>query len=106
MELTEIAIPNESSVPLKHAKVLRCPYQISFDITNKCNFRCLHCFNWSVGNPIIEEELTGKEVIKFAKDLSKIKLFNFYFCGGEPFLRFDLICKVSKILSASGSMTW
>ncbi len=38
MELTEIAIPNESSVPLKHAKVLRGSYQMSFDITNLGRF--------------------------------------------------------------------
>jgi len=31
MELTEIGIPNEPSVPLKHSKVLRGPYQMSFD---------------------------------------------------------------------------
>ena len=30
------------------------PYEISFDITNKCNLRCLHCYNSSGSNGIIE----------------------------------------------------
>ncbi|MCX6087686.1 MAG: hypothetical protein NTV78_00685, partial [Caldiserica bacterium] len=76
IELTEIGIPGESSIPMKHARILRGPYQMSFDITNKCNFRCLHCYNRSGENPVIEKELTDAEVIEFAKDLSKIKLFN------------------------------
>jgi len=102
--LTDVGIPAESSVPLKHSRILQGPYQMSFDITNKCNFHCLHCFNRSGENPIIKNELTDKESIEFAEDLSSIKLFNFCFCGGEPFLRFDLMCKMSKILSRSGSI--
>ena len=104
MELTEIGIPGESSVPMKHARILRGPYQMSFDITNKCNFRCLHCFNRSGENPVTANELTDDEVLEFAHDLARLKLFNLCFCGGEPFLRFELMCKVGEILSASGSI--
>lgn len=104
MELTEIGIPNESSVPSKHARILKGPYQMSFDITNKCNFRCLHCYNRSGENLVIERELSDREAIEFAEDLSKMKLFNFCFCGGEPLLRFELMCEVGKMLSASGSL--
>ena len=104
MELTEIGIPNESSIPMKHARILRGPYQMSFDITNKCNFRCLHCYNRSGENPVIEKELTDDEALEFAHDLANLRLFNFCFCGGEPFLRFELMCKMGEILSASGSL--
>lgn len=104
MELTEIGIPNESSIPMKHARILRGPYQMSFDITNKCNFRCLHCYNRSGENPVIGRELADDEVLDFAHDLANLKLFNFCFCGGEPFLRFELMCKVAEILSSSGSI--
>ena len=104
MELTEIGIPGESSIPMKHARILKGPYQMSFDITNKCNFRCLHCFNRSGENPVIGRELTDDEVLEFAHDLANLRLFNFCFCGGEPFLRFELMCKVGEILSVSGSL--
>ncbi|MGC8979870.1 radical SAM protein, partial [Caldisericum sp.] len=102
--LTEVGIREESAVPMKHARILRGPYQMSFDITNKCNFRCLHCYNRSGENPVIERELTDEEVLEFANDLARLKLFNFCFCGGEPFLRFELMCEVGKILSSSGSI--
>lgn len=104
MGLNEIGIPNESSIPMKHARILRGPYQMSLDITNKCNFRCLHCFNRSGENPVIKRELTDEEVLEFAHDIARLKLLNFCFCGGEPFLKFELMCKVAEILSASGSM--
>ncbi|MGC8691077.1 MAG: hypothetical protein ACP5SP_06540 [Caldisericum sp.] len=38
MGLTEVGIPEESSVPMKHARILRGPYQMSFRIANKYNF--------------------------------------------------------------------
>ncbi len=103
MDLLEIKIPSESNLQIKHSKILRGPYQMSFDITNKCNFRCLHCFNRSGENFVIEKELSDDEVLSFAEDISQLKLFNFCFCGGEPLLRFELMCKVSEILSKEGT---
>lgn len=41
------------------------PHQMAFDITNKCNLRCLHCFNSSGENAIINDELTDYEVVEF-----------------------------------------
>lgn len=104
MDLLEVKIPSESNIQLKHSKIIKGPYQMSFDITNKCNFRCLHCFNRSGENFVIQNELTDNEVLDFAKDISQLKLFNFCFCGGEPLLRFNLMCKVSKILSNQGTI--
>jgi len=103
MDLLEVKIPSESNLQIKHSKILKGPYQMSFDITNKCNFRCLHCFNRSGENFIIKNELTDDEVLDFAKDISQLKLFNFCFCGGEPLLRFELMCEVSEILSKEGT---
>lgn len=88
---------------LSQSDVLVGPYQLAFDITNKCNLRCLHCYNKSGENVIINNELTDDEVIKFIKDIANMNLYNFCFCGGEPLLRKDLILKCTKILNASGS---
>jgi MoaA/NifB/PqqE/SkfB family radical SAM enzyme len=104
MELTELGIPSDSTIPLKHAKVLRGPFQMSLDITNRCNFRCLHCYNRSGENPIVADELSDEELIAFAHDVATFHLYNFCFCGGEPLLRKDLICTMAKILVDSGSM--
>lgn len=104
MELTEVGIPGDSAIPLKHAKVLRGPFQMSLDITNRCNFRCLHCFNRSGENPIVADELSDEELVEFAHDVATFHLSNFCFCGGEPLLRKDLMCTMARILVASGSL--
>lgn len=87
---------------LKDCDILSGPLQVAFDITNKCNFRCLHCYNDSGENLIIEEELSDQEVIDFMHELGKLNISNLCFCGGEPLLRKDLICKCAKILSSYG----
>lgn len=88
------------SIQEKHASVMRGPMQVAFDITNKCNFRCLHCYNNSSDNNRIPDELSDLQVIRFVKDLCIMKPMNVCLCGGEPLLRFDLVCKVAKIVSS------
>ncbi len=98
------SIEKDNDASLKHAKLLRGPYQMSFDITYNCNLKCLHCFNRSGENLWIDRELSDREIIEFAKDLAQLELFNFCFCGGEPLLRFEVMLQAAEILSASGSM--
>lgn len=94
----------KSNIPLKHASVLRGPSQVAFDITNKCNLRCLHCFNTSGENKILTQELTDREVISFIEDLAGLRPLNVCFCGGETLLREDLICRCMPILRDAGSL--
>lgn len=91
-----------SSIPLKHASVLRGPFSIAFDITSRCNFRCLHCYNRSGENPFTKDELSDSEVNKFIEDAASFHLHNFCFCGGEPMLRENLLFESTKILSSHG----
>ncbi len=86
-----------------HGEILKGPLQIAFDITNKCNMKCLHCYNNSNDNNQMLLELSDREVMKFIKDIAKLKLYNFCICGGETLLRFDLVCKISKVLSQAGT---
>ena len=87
---------NMNKINTKHAKILSGPLQVQFDITNKCNFRCLHCYNKSGENNACENELSDNEIISLFKELKKLKPYNVCFCGGEPLLRFDLIKKISN----------
>lgn len=102
--MSELQIPRTLSIPEKHARILKGPHQWAFDLTNKCNFRCLHCFNRSGESYVVKEELKDQEVLKFIKDAAKMKPFNFCFCGGEPILRKRVLCEGAKILSKTGSM--
>ncbi len=74
------------------------PHQVSFDITNKCNLRCLHCYNNSGENIQSTNELTDDEVLRFIDEFKDIRLLNFCFCGGETLLRKDLIIRCCQKL--------
>lgn len=81
-----------------NAKILIAPHQISIDITNKCNLRCLHCYNFSGENCIIDNEISDEDFINFIESISDFHLRNICFCGGEPLLRKKLLLKSAKIL--------
>lgn len=87
----------------KYRKILRAPHQVSVDITNKCNLRCLHCFNSSGENDVTADELSDTEVLELMRELAGMNLYNVCFCGGETLLRKDLICDSVKILKPSGT---
>lgn len=70
------------------------PHQLSFDITNKCNLRCLHCYNCSGDNYQMNNELSDEEVIDFIESLKSVKLVNFCICGGEPLIRKNLVYEI------------
>lgn len=78
--------------------IIIAPLQVACDITNKCNMRCLHCYNESGENNYICDELSDKEFLKLIDDVCEIGAFNFCFCGGEPLLRKDLLLKSVKKL--------
>lgn len=84
---------------LDNSKKLRGPYQMSLDITNNCNLRCLHCYNYSGENICIKDELIDDELIKVINDVAQMDIFNMCFCGGEPLLRKDILLKLVKMLS-------
>lgn len=86
---------------LKAKEILKAPYQIALDITNKCNLRCLHCYNESGENIQTNNELTDIEIISLIDDLCSVGVFNLCFCGGEPLMRKDLIIKCIKKLRAN-----
>jgi len=59
-----------------------------FQITDRCNAACEHCFNWrKVQNPD-NLELSLREIEQLTKKLPPMLLVNL--CGGEPTMRTDL----------------
>lgn len=79
--------------------VLRGPYEVAIDITNRCNYRCLHCYNASGENTVCSDEMTDDEFLDLISDVCKLYPYNVCFCGGEPLLRSDLLCKSAEMLS-------
>lgn len=86
----------------KQCSKLKGPYHFGLDITNKCNYRCLHCYNSSGDNNSLSNEMSDAEVLDVVRDLASVKPCGFCFCGGEPLLRLELLLKCCDILYENG----
>jgi radical SAM protein with 4Fe4S-binding SPASM domain len=74
------------------ARKKRFPIRVMFELTYRCNFRCLHCYNTEEQkrtNP--DNELKTKEVFNILKQLRDLGCFYLGFTGGEIFLRKDIL---------------
>ena len=76
---------------------------MSYDITNRCNFRCLHCFNRSGENEIMKDELSDDEARAFIADAADRRPTNLCICGGEPLLRYELLLDCLRVLKANNT---
>ena len=47
---------------------MAAPIMVAFDVTNACNFRCVHCFNHS-GEDIYHNELSDEDKLKVADQI-------------------------------------
>ena len=75
------------------SRALEKPVQITFDITDRCQLRCVTCSKWKTkADEVISKELTAEDWKKVLKDLHNWLGGGFWFCfsGGEPFLRPDI----------------
>ena len=84
-------------------KNLAGPYFISWDVTNRCNFKCLHCLNRSGDSDYYKsfsDELTEDEAMDLCNQIIEINPFSVCICGGEPLLRKDIF-KILKKLSSN-----
>lgn len=63
------------------------PIDASFELTWKCNLRCVHCYQ----NPPCSNELTNREVKDILDQLAKSGCLFLSFTGGEPLVRKDFL---------------
>lgn len=69
------------------------PEQITFDITDRCQMKCITCSKWTTkASDVIQKELTTNEWKDIIFKLRDWLGEGFWFCfsGGEPFLRGDI----------------
>lgn len=64
----------------------KIPLFISWNITNRCNYRCKYCSIWSKA----ANELNTDEVISLVNNFSECGTEAISFSGGEPLLRDDI----------------
>lgn len=65
------------------------PISVVWEITYKCNQKCIHCYENCFQNKYIEE-LDTETVKRILDELHDSGCFMLYITGGEPFLRKDI----------------
>lgn len=63
----------------------RCMPRINLQITAKCNYNCLHCFN-AVDNAPLMEEMSYEKIVALLDEAQKCGVSSFTVTGGEPML--------------------
>ena len=61
------------------------PEQVAFDLTSKCNLKCVHCFNDS-GNDAPFQDISAEQKLEIARQIAAFHPVNVCLCGGEPTL--------------------
>lgn len=74
---------DNSAVLLLRKKAYRGPLFVSWDITDRCNAKCIMCGRWQKQ---IGEELSKETKMKIIEDLAYSGVWLLSICGGEPFL--------------------
>lgn len=66
---------------------LRAPVNATWEVTLKCNLKCIHCLSDS--GRAAPDELTEMECRRLIDELTRMKVFQVNIGGGEPFIRKD-----------------
>lgn len=77
------------------------PIQLIAFITDRCNARCVHCFNWRALNKGGDEGLKLEELRGLSGELGP--LLTVGISGGEPFLRND-VSTIYQIFSSNNDL--
>ncbi|MFA9375873.1 MAG: radical SAM protein [Lachnotalea sp.] len=76
---------------------------VAIDLTYKCPFRCLHCFNTSGEHPEEFTELTDDEWLSATDDIMKLNVGQLSIGGGEATVRKDLLLDIAYKLQSTES---
>jgi radical SAM protein with 4Fe4S-binding SPASM domain len=74
---------------------LASPKSVIWDVTYACNLKCPHCLTTSGKKALAE--LNTVEACELIDALAKAKVLYLSLCGGEPFLRPDILTLLQKI---------
>jgi len=66
------------------------PVAIMWDVTNRCNLSCIHCYNKSGSHPPVDD-IDTREMLSIAEQIVEMKPFIVCLCGGEPLVREDIL---------------
>lgn len=85
----------------KAARKKRFPLHVMFELTYRCNFRCIHCYiTEEQKSSRLKEELETKDIFNILEQLRDLGGFYLGFTGGEIFCRkdiFDILWQAKKL---------
>lgn len=90
---------------IKHVTAFKAPLYIAWEITHRCNARCLHCYSSSGPQADCSGELTTAEALSVIDQLADAGLLVLAFSGGEPLLRKDWDTLASHAVERGLSVT-
>lgn len=73
-------------------------YQVSFEVTNRCNLHCVHCMNRSDNSLDTDDGLCWSDMSKLIDEMKDNNVKEIYISGGEPTLypHFKLLVEKTK----------
>lgn len=78
---------------------LKSPLSVQLELTNQCNLRCTHCYNyWKYSSPdkIVLEKYSLDHFLSIANKLLEWDIFDVTLTGGEPFLRKSVLYTLAR----------
>ena len=72
---------------------------VAWNITQRCNFKCKHCYSSAVLGST-DNELSTEEIYQIVDQFKKLKVPVILLSGGEPFMRDDLFEIIAYIRKA------
>lgn len=88
----------------KFPKIFECPTSIQLELTQRCNLKCIHCYNNS-GTDFQQETMSPSKWKDFATDVVKHGgVFHVILSGGEPLLLGDHLFEIMDIFHHDGSV--
>lgn len=76
-------------------KRLSAPLDVQIELTERCNQKCFHCYNyWRYSDEIGKNEIDTQDFLLIVKKLVTAGINSVTLTGGEPFLRPDLLFSI------------
>jgi len=75
------------------------PYTLDINPTDKCNLRCLHCWQRAFKNIDSSYELSDEDLVRVVDEAIKLGVMEFEITGGgEPLVRRNLVLKIMGMI--------
>lgn len=73
----------------KTAAKKRIPLSGSFDLTHRCNLRCIHCYLGNHSSRMLKKEMSTEQIVSVIDQIVEAGCLYLLITGGEPLLRED-----------------